>query len=65
MAETTLFDRVIAAAARKREAKRARDRAWREKNRDAIRAYEGERYLMRRKARTQGEGEANPDRQGC
>jgi hypothetical protein len=65
-----LFDQVIADAARKREArrearlaharewyrknreaKRARDRAWREAHPD----YDRERYLMRRKARAQGE----------
>jgi hypothetical protein len=69
-----LFDRVIADAASKREARLAYDRAWREahpdynrewyeKKREARRVYMREWYL-RRKARAQGEGEANPDRQG-
>ena len=39
------------------------NREWYEKNRGAKRVYSRAWYL-RRKARAQGEGEANPDRQG-
>jgi hypothetical protein len=59
-----LFDQVIADAARKREARRAYDRAYREKNREARLAYAREWYRKNReakRARDRAWREAHPD----